>query len=564
MESAHPPIAGMKASRTRDLLFIALGVAFLLGPHLGRRALWEPDEARYSEIPREMLATGDWVTPRINGIRYFEKPPLFYWAEAASMRFFGVSDSHDAPAPRELPQRLALALFALLGIASVYLVGREVFGRRAALLGSAVLATTPLYFGLGNAITLDLPVSALLTVALLAFLNATTKPPGWERRPWLWGFFVAAALATLTKGLIGVVVPAMVIGPWILVTRRWQLIALALQPSGLLLFVAVAAPWHLLAAQANSDFLWFYFVHEHFQRYLSKVHLRYEPPWFFVPVLLGGMLPWSAFLPRALGSALRAKDERRGETLFLVLWAGMVFLFFSLSSSKLIPYILPAVPPLALLIGRELATIWEGGRFPRGVPLALALITLPIGIALVYPGLPLTSKGLLYSQTLGGFRYFLAASLILLGGVPFALQRLGRRRPAVVAYVVTSALFLTALFAPLLRFDALRSAKGVAEILRPRLRAGDEVAVYRDYMHGLAFYLERRITVVDYLGELEFGVRSEPATRAWMIDLEELRRRWMGPGVVYTVVDRRYPKRLAAVRGRLIGESGPYLVLINR
>jgi len=563
MSSTSGFSAPLSASRFRDLLLLVLGVAFLLGPHLGRRALWEPDEARYSEIPREMLATGDWVTPRINGVRYFEKPPLFYWAEAASMRVFGAGDAHAARAPRERPQRLALALFALLGIAGVYLVGREVFGRRAALLAAAVLATTPLYFGLGNAITLDLPVSALLTVALLSFLNATTKPPGWERRLWLWGFFAAAALATLTKGLIGVVIPAMVIGPWILATRRWRLIALALQPSGLLLFLAVAAPWHLLAARANSDFLWFYFVHEHFQRYLSKVHLRYEPPWFFVPVLLGGMLPWSAFLPKALLSAFRTKDERREEALFLVLWAGMVFLFFSLSSSKLIPYILPAVPPLALLIGRELAAVWEGGRFPRGAVLALALVFVPLGVALL-PNLPLSAKGHLYSQLLGGFRYLLAASLILLGSVPYALQRLGRPRQAVAACVASSALFLSALFAPLPRFDALRSAKGVAEILRPRLRAGDEVAVYRDYLHGLAFYLERRITVVDYLGELEFGVRSEPRTQEWMIDGGELRRRWQGTGMVYVVVDKRYPKRVAAIEGRPIGESGPYRVLANR
>lgn len=542
-------------SRRRDLLLLALGLALLLGPPLARRALWEPDEARYAEIPREMVTTGDWVTPRINGVRYFEKPPLFYWTEAVSIRLFGKGEGGV---------RLPLALFAFLGLASVYAVGRDRFGRRTALLAAGVLATSPLYFGLANVVSLDLPVSALLTAGLLSFLNATAKPPGWERRLWLWGFFAAAALATLTKGLIGMVIPGGVILLWILLTRRWRALALAFQPSGLLLFLAVAVPWHLLAAAANHDFLRFYFVHEHFERYLTPVHQRTAPFWFFGPVLLGGMLPWTAFLPQALVSAFRERREGRDEALFLAVWAATVFLFFSLSDSKLIPYILPAVPPLALLASRELARAWETRSLPRGATLSLALLFVPVGAALLYPGLPLSPKGLLYSEMLGGHRYLLGASLLALGALPHWLQRRSGARPAIAALVLASALFLTCLFAPLPRFDALRSAKGVASALRPLLREGDEVAVYGNYLHGLAYYLERRITVVDYLGELEFGTVSEPRTRAWMIGGAELQARFRGPGRVYVVADERRARRLTPLTGRRVAEVGPYRILSNR
>ncbi|HEV7518506.1 MAG TPA: glycosyltransferase family 39 protein, partial [Thermoanaerobaculia bacterium] len=167
MEESHaapaPPSAAPRGSWRRDLLLLALGFALLYGPHLGRRALWSPDEGRYAEIPREMVATGDWITPRLNGVKYFEKPPLFYWLEAGALRLFG---------PGEWAVRLAPALFALLGILAVYAAGRRLFGRQAGLWAGIVLGTSPLWFGLGEAVTLDMAVSALLTGALLAFLFA--------------------------------------------------------------------------------------------------------------------------------------------------------------------------------------------------------------------------------------------------------------------------------------------------------------------------------------------------------------------------------------------------------
>jgi len=547
-----------------DLLLLALVFAALLGPSIGRRALWEPDEGRYAEIPREMVATGDYLTPRINGIKYFEKPPLVYWATAAAIRIAGTS---------EAAVRSPIALFALLGGIAVYLAGRRLFGRSAGLWGALALATSPLYLGLGQVLSLDMPVSALLTAALLAFLLAVREPPGWNRRLLLWAFYAAAALAVLSKGLIGVLIPALVIGTWILLTRQWRLIPVALAPTGILVFLAIAAPWHLLASRAHPEFAWFYFVHEHFQRYLTKVHNRYEPPWYFVPVLLGGLLPWTLFLPQALKSAWRADSVERRETIFFALWAALVFGFFSLSDSKLMPYVLPAVPPLALLVGRWLGSLVEDrlGAGEKRSPLLPALWgLLSLGLILAaavafWPTPPEGTKDRAFFDLLGGFRPVLALCFAAIGIAPFLFDRQRNRRSTLVALIMGNALLFILLGVLAPRFDAYRSAKPLAQDLLTNLQPGDEVASYHFYPHTLAYYLKRRITIVGYTGELEFGTRHDD-TRAWVIDDSEFWRRWNGPRTMYVMVDTHHRKPLPVqlANARVVGERGDFRVVVNR
>jgi 4-amino-4-deoxy-L-arabinose transferase-like glycosyltransferase len=484
-----------RGSWVTDLFFVSLGVALLLGPHLGRRALWEPDEGRYAEIPREMLATGDFVTPRLNGVKYFEKPPLFYWLEAATMRALG---------PAEWALRLPPALFALGGCLAVYAAGRRLFGRRAGLLAAAVLATSPLYFAIGQIVILDMAVSVELTAAFLAFLLAGREPPGRRLDLLIWIFWAAAALAVLTKGLIGIVLPGLIIGAWTLLFRRWEITRRIFQPSGVALFLLIAVPWHVLVARANPEFAWFYFVHEHFLRYTTKIHRRYEPFWFFLPILMVGLLPWTVFLPTAVRRARAAQGEEREVTDFLLLWAGLIFIFFSFSGSKLVPYILPTVPPLALLLGRAFAVGSEVGESRSAFPWKL---------------------------------------------------------PAVL--IGASALFLTLLGAALPRFDREMSIREIAFDLRSRLRPGDIVVTFQDYYQGLPFYLGQTITVVAWQqSELSFGAGLED-TSAWMIDETRFRQLWISGQRVYLVGDERFEPPVASGAVSLVARSGRNLLLVN-
>jgi len=549
------------ATWRRDFALLALALGLFFGLALGARSLWGPDEGRYVEISREMVVTGDYVTPRLNGVKYFEKPPLVYWLEAGAIRLFGLS---------EWALRLVPALFAIAGCLAVYAAGRRLFGRRAGLLAAGVLATMPLYYILGNAITLDMAVSVLLTLALLAFLVAVEEPEGSnQRRNLFWAFYIALALATLTKGLIGIVIPGMILFVWMALLNEWRLLARLRLISGTVLFLLVAVPWHVLVARANPEFLRFYFIHEHFLRYTTKLHDRYEPPWYFLPVLLGGLIPWTAFLVQGLRGALptswREKKAAR-VTLFLFLWPMLVVGFFSLSDSKLIPYILPAAPPLALLIGRHLADVWERGLKLRTVTTLLLILAAALGLGLALaPHFMPPQRLERYSGLLAGPLYLLAGSLLVLGILPFVFSRKGRTDRVIVSLVGGAALLLLALVACLPAFNAERSARSLALWLKPRLQPSDQVLSYRTYLQELPVYLERRILIAGWKGELEMGTQVED-TSAWIIDLEAFERLWIGPRRVYLFTDAGKFDKLAAtgIPLRVLGRSGKNVLAVNR
>jgi 4-amino-4-deoxy-L-arabinose transferase-like glycosyltransferase len=492
---------------------------------LGNRPLSVPDEGRYVEISREMAATGNYLTPRLNSVKYFEKPVFFYWLEAFSINLFGLN---------EFTLRLWPALFALFGCLAVAVAGARLFGRLTGLIGATVLATSLLYYGLSRAIILDMPVTILLTLALLSFLMGTHEAPGLKRRLYLWVFYAFAALAVLTKGLIGIFIPGMVIGAWILLLGEWRMLKTLYIPSGLALFLLFAAPWHIMVGTANPEFYQFYFIHEHLQRYLTTVHGRYKPFWYFMPIVLLGLFPWSAFLVQAIKHNLPSTWRERNEhpdALFLMLWAGLVFLFFSSSSSKLAPYILPVFPPVALLVGRYLAAAWDSRDFPglrTGYSIFLVASLL---LAAAFLGLPYYWPVPAQAHILGIYGYSIASTLAVGGAAAWGLARYRNLGWAVVAVAVTSVLFLMQINTVAPRVDA-KSVKQLAIELKTRLKPGDEVASYHEYYQDLPVYLERRITVVDWGGELNFG-NSVEDTKAWMIDGDTFWQRWQGPATMY-------------------------------
>ena len=511
-----------------DVLVLCILIGMFFAFMLGNRALSMPDEGRYVEIPREMVVTGDYLTPRLNGVKYFEKPVLFYWLESFSIKLFGL---------REYTLRLWPALFALFGCLAVYVAGRRLYGRRSGLIASVVLAANLLYYGLGRTIILDMPVSALLTAALLSFLIGMHEVPGLRRRLFLWSFYAFSALAVLTKGLIGILIPGMVVGAWIMILGEWRVLKTVYLPTGLALFLLIAAPWHIMVGRANPEFFHFYFVQEHFLRYLTTMHSRYRPPWFFIPVVLLGLFPWSVFLVQAvkhnLPSTWRERHEHR-DALFLILWAGLVFLFFSVSESKLVPYILPVFPPLALLIGRYLSDAWESRDFPgvrAGYAVLLAAQVILGGAMIALPFFWQTPD----VQALGWYPAVTGCTLLIGAALTGALARFRGFRFAFIAVAVFAALFLIEMNAAAPRIDT-KSIKTLAVALKPLLKPGDEVASYLTYYQDLPVYLERRIITVDWKGELYFGTTVED-TRAWMMDSTAFWKRWAGPETIYLVTD---------------------------
>ncbi|HKQ28715.1 MAG TPA: glycosyltransferase family 39 protein, partial [Burkholderiales bacterium] len=326
-------------------LLLALLVAVWFAS-LALRPLYKPDEARYAEISREMMQTGDWVTPRLNGFKYFEKPPLQYWATATAFRLFGTSD---------WSARLWTGLMALAGVAIAFAAGKRLFGAPAGTVAAALLAASPLYLLYGEFTTLDMGVSVFLAAAIFTFAIAQHRAER-HRRGWMLAGWALCALAVLSKGLIGIVLPAATVALYVLVRREWKLLGRLELVRGGALFLAIAAPWFVAVSLANTEFAHFFFVQEHWLRYTTAMHQRSHPVWYFVPVLAIGIAPWLFAAFAALRSALRpAPREDFSSPLFLAIWCTVVFVFFSASGSKLPGYILPLVPALAVLTAGALA-----------------------------------------------------------------------------------------------------------------------------------------------------------------------------------------------------------------
>lgn len=527
--------------------------------NLGAYGLIDPDEGRYSEIPREMLESGDFVTPRLNYVKYFEKPVLHYWLTAGSFFLLG----QNAFAARLVP-----ALCGLGGCLLTFLLARRMTGsERAGSLSALVLAGSLLWFGVSRLNIIDMTLSFFFTASLFGYGMWLLEGERSRGRLWLLVFYAGMALATLSKGLVGVVLPGGVAVLHLLFSRRWRELPKIFPLSGMALYFALTVPWFWAVCRANPDFFDFFFVREHFLRYLTKVHDRYEPFWFFVPVLLAGLVPWTGMLLEALHAA-RGKWNvlSRGDGLFLGLWFAVPFLFFSLSDSKLIPYVVPCVPPLAILTGAALDVLAQG----RAGALAMSRRFVILNGLLL---LPLAAAGLLYPllssrpEAGGLFGYTLpaSASLLLFWGVSLFLhcRRDFSRMPAVLCVL---ALLNAFAFSRGFEAKARQSSPAeVAALIRERAGGEDRIVAYRSLMQGLSFYLKRRVVVAEELNELEFGAAQEGDPR-WFLGAEALRKLWNGPDRVLLVSKPKNEERLKADLGRepvRLGETPGGLLFSN-
>lgn len=342
--------------------FVLGALALWLLASIAWRPLLLPDEGRYAGVAWEMLV-GDGLTPTLDGLPFFHKPPLSYWVAMGAMKLFGV---------QPWAARLAPALGAWLMAASLWLLLRRWYGERSAGLGVLVLATSPFFFIGGQYINHDMLVAGTISAAVVGWLLALDEPGRIERRALLLGW-LASGLAFLSKGLIGVVLPLLVVVPWLLAQRRWRDALRLAHPLGLLVWCVVALPWAVAMQQQHPAFFDYFIVGQHFRRYSSGGFNNVQPLWFFLAVVPLLTLPWSLYLPAAL-RRLRGADAR---ALLWPWWAASLLLFFSLPSSKLVGYALPALPGVAGLVAVVAA---EGRHWRVAVLLGAAIGLAAVGV----------------------------------------------------------------------------------------------------------------------------------------------------------------------------------------
>ncbi len=539
-------------SEKKDLsvLLLVFGIAFF--QFLGRIPLIDPDEGRYAEVPREMLERCDFVTPLLNYAKFFDKPPLHYWLSALSLTIFGQN---------EFAARFTGALMGLLTVLLTYHAGRRLFGRREGLLAALVLGTSTGFLVQARYNITDMTLTCTLSATIAFFILAAQEN---EARKGLYFhlFYLCAALAVLAKGLIGIVFPGAIIFLYLCSTRRWHVLKEMRLATGIPLFLLISAPWYILVQSRNPEFAGYFFIHEHFQRFTTTVHHRKVGLWFYFPVLLGAMLPWSFLIPGALRGVWRERLTGKGNArLYLFIWAAFIFLFFSASSSQLVPYILPVFPPLALLVGSTYASFSDETKKPlqiEGYTVALFLIILGAA-AICYPFIVTR-----HELAAGGCATIGAIFL----GEGLAAFRYVRQRSHL--YLVTALLvgsYLLGIFGPpfvLARVAEEKSVKELALIVREKA-SKDAVIASFNLQQGLSFYTGRRIVTIGGLKELEFGSKQGDQS-AWFPDAQHFAAVWDSAVPVFAVIPERDLKGWQAMvhtPPRTVARKGKKLLITN-
>lgn len=494
------------------VIVIAGFIWFLL---LGYRDLIEPDEGRYAEIAREMLSSGDWVTPRLNGFKYFEKPPLQYWGSAISMAILGETNA----AARVWCSGLGFVAALWAGF-----VGKRLYGGSAGYFAFLFSISTVLYAGMGHANSLDMGVSALLFIAMGALVLAQTERhrPNQERN-WMLLAWVALAGATLSKGLIGLVLPGGTLVLYTLWQRDWALWRHLHLGKGLLVYLLVAAPWFVAVSYANPEFPHFFFIHEHFERFTSDVHGRTKSNWYFFAVFAIGAMPW---LFSAINGVIKPPFSWRAEpgkfeaSRLLWVYAIFVFFFFSISHSKLPGYILPMFPALALLVGENMA---KRKHFIADGIVAIVLASI-IFIFFIWQADDTAKIGRLAAH-LPLFRPWIIATAVLaaLAGTSTLLFK-HKKNLAASVFALCALLGIQMLSWGYQSISELRSSRAMAEAIQSYIAQSgkNNVEIYdiARYDQSLPYYLGRTITLVNFTGELEFGIKQEP--QKWLSEADFL------------------------------------------
>lgn len=465
-----------------DLLWLSMLITLFYTLWLGSYPLFTPDEGRYSEVAREMVATGDYITPRVNGVAFLDKPVLYYWLQAAAIHLFGV---------KEWAIRLFPALLGIFGCLLTYACGRRLFSRRAGLISATILATTPLYFGGAHYANLDLEVAVFISSALLCFITGILSSNK-TRICFLFAAYIFAAMAFLTKGLIGFAFPGIIAFSWIIILKRWQDFKTAHLGKGIALAIFLVLPWYVLAQQANPQFLHFFFVTQQVTRFLSTAEFNNPTPfWFYLPVVLVGFFPWTVFLIQAIHNSIRNvwKEKHKHQVeLFLLLWLIIVMVFFSIPRCKIIGYIFPVLPALALLVGQYLANAWSQEN--RKTKLLFIICC--------------------------------TCSII-----------------ALMTVVLNAKKFNT------------NSTKPLTMNLKTILLPQDEVVHYYKFFQDVPLYLEKRITIVanwnapdiatndNWVRELWFGMPFQK-TDEWLIDKDKFWQRWNSDKRIFVFLTVNY------------------------
>lgn len=519
----------MTAQR-RDLLILAFLGALLFLPALGRRDVWNPDEARYAEVAREMQAGGTWAVPQLNGQVYSEKPPLMFWSIiAAGALLNGINNGINGGGIDETAARLPSALAAIGALLLVYRIGERLFGRRAAWLAAAAFGTCFKVLWQGRFGQIDMLLTALVTLAVWFWVRGYT-----EDRPGFYPlFFLSAGFATLAKGPVGLLPPLLSILVFLAWTKNLREAKRMHIGLGLLLWAAVMLLWLVPAGlSAGPDYLRKIVFKQNVTRYADPWH-HIQPWYYYLTIIPAEFFPWSVLLPTGIAVGWRRLEGRQRQGfLFALCWIVVTLVFFSISPAKRSVYVLTLYPALALVVGAALDRL--AAEWPRDRAWLVRPLALLSGLAvLLVVALPLAGRNRPEAAPLGGetFVWWVTAALLPLAlGALYAwwvsrsdeLGRVGRAAGGVAAGM--GLVMLTAAFVLLPRFDTVKSARGLSRVLLAQAAPDEPYAIYPRLDSTFLFYTHRNtIDLADDEAKLHELV-ARPGRLWLLIQRDEIRK----------------------------------------
>lgn len=548
----------------RQLICAGLAALFyLIG--LGHPPLWEPDEGRYAEIAREMVVDHDYITPRNNFVRYFEKPPLVYWVTAASLKIFGRN---------EFAVRLQAAIASIGQVAITGVLAEGMFGANVGVLAVLALGLSPLFFAFAQFATPDPALAFFLTAAMACFYKGaqSPEPPSGINGRWMLAAAAMLAFGTLAKGPVALVLGGAIAILWLVCEGRSRSILEIPWLKCIALYLALTLPWFIVVASRNPGFLYFFIIHEHFERYVANTEHPWGP-WFYVPVTIAGTWPWFYFTPLALTSATPAQSggidsenkRMRAALRFLLIWFAVILIFFSIPRSKLGEYILPGLPPIGILAGRGLARM---GEIPvvhrRKLLMIFAAINAAAAITITAAILAIPMREL--NHALAGDAIITAAALLAGGMAPLFFAR-GKALMVTLPLAISAIVGIGAGIDARERVAPLVSYRDLAGLITPYANRGCRLMSYRHFEQALPFYTGVQETLVNYRGELEpFGPLHDPSGNAFAT-AAQLKKAWAAGQCAVLVANRIDVPTLVNLLSptpTIIGCEGKKWALYNR
>lgn len=522
--------------------------AFLYLAHIGSYHLIDLDEGRYHRVAMEMVLSGDYITPHFDYMPYFEKPIFQYWVTALSMELFGIRE--------------------FTGLGNVFLafwLAKTMYNQRTGLLAAVIVATSALQLIVASIGVMDMALTFFIDACLVSFYVFERT----ENKKYLLVFYAAMGFGMLTKGLIAIVFPFGILFWYALLSKRPRLFLKLFYLPGIILFLVIAVPWYYLVCQKNPDFFYFFFIREHFLRFATKMHERFHPWYYFVPVLIAGLMPWTGFVAtffskdgifRKPGSLRHKRD-----LLLLALWAGLIYVFYSISDSKLPTYILPCWLPLSVLLAASIERCRQEGRWLGHsflINAILCLLFTAAGIAYLMHTDFLTVADFL---THGGL---LIASLFV--GTLAAAWVWHRKKDFLSVLVILSCMaYGFGLGAHQIQgqIHDHQTAYTVSQDIRSlNIPDSTPIIMYGSFMPGLVYYLDRPIAAGNFMGELEFGIHHTDQTNMYY-GSQDLYDLWNSDQPAIVVVQPKYRDEALRVLGTVPAQRldvEDYTVLLNR